>query len=95
MEFQKIFGPEPKQLDWYGIINFTLAKFVDCKWHKHKYSIHICEENEQAVWKSVEPKPEKPKAGDKPPDAKPEKPPEPKPAEEPPPEGEAPKKKIG
>jgi hypothetical protein len=57
MEFQKIFGLEPKQLDWYGIINFTLAVFLDCKWHKYKYSIHISEKDEHAVWRSVTPEP--------------------------------------
>jgi heme-binding NEAT domain protein len=93
MEFQKIFGPEPKQLDWYGIINFTLAVFLDCKWHKYKYSIHISEKDEHAVWRSVTPEPEKPE--NKPKDDKTEKPSEPNPTEEPPPEGETPKKKYG
>ncbi|KAG0575332.1 hypothetical protein KC19_VG337600 [Ceratodon purpureus] len=91
MEFQKIFGPQPKELDWYGIINFTLAVFLDCKWHKYKYSIRVCEKDEQAVWCSVTPEPEKPKAGEKPL----EKPAEAKRVEEPPPDGEKPKKKIG
>lgn len=67
--------------------------FLDCKWHKYKYSVHISEEDEHAVWRSVTPEPEKPK--NKPKDDKPEKPPEPNPTEEPPPEAETPKKKYG
>jgi len=102
MEFQKIFGEPEPQPDWYGVINFTLAVYLDCKWHQYKYSIGISEEYErkQAKWSSktpdpetTVPKPSESKPADKP---KPEvKPPEPKPAEEPPPEGDKPKKKIG
>lgn len=111
MEFQKIFGDPEPQPDWYGVINFTLAVYLDCKWHQYKYSIEISEEYErkQPRWCSKTPDPRttvgKPSAeskpDDKPSESKPaetkpaDKPPDPKPAEDSPPEGEKPKKKIG
>ena len=81
--------------DWYGVINFTVAINLDCKWHKYRYSIWISEEEKQAVWCRVTPEPEKPKSPPKTGDKPPEKPPEPKPPEESPPEGEKPKKTYG
>lgn len=103
MEFQKIFGDPEPQPDWFGVINFTLAVYLDCKWHQYKYSIEISEEFErkQAKWCSITPDPEKtvakpsaePRPGDKPSESKPAG--KPKPVEEPPPEGKKTKKIIG
>lgn len=108
MEFEKIFGDPKPEPDWYGVLNFTLAVYLDCKWHQYKYAIEIAEDYENKIpkWssktpdpaKTVVPKPAESKSAVKtavavrPPEPKP---PEPKPAEEPPPEGEKPKKKIG
>lgn len=99
MEFEKIFGDPKPEPDWYGVLNFTLAVYLDCKWHQYKYAIEIAEDYENKIpkWssktpdpaKAVVPKPAESKSAVKTAEAVKT------PAEEPPPEGEKPKKKIG
>lgn len=92
MEFAKIFGPPQPEPDWYGVLNFTLAVYLDCKWHQYKYAIEIAEDYEKKIpkWtsktpdpaKTVVPKPAESKSAVKPAEAA--KPPEVKPVEKPP-----------